>query len=117
MRGVEVLGIKETGPTAAEARLKSKLTGSQVLLIVRTEADAPHRISGIGLRPARRLHSGPGRSSGVNIQPVAIAGQRDPFAFLYTNSDDRTYGGPNDNGHSAANGPTSRAGHNRHFSH
>jgi CubicO group peptidase (beta-lactamase class C family) len=52
MRGVEVLGIKETGPTSAEARLKSKLIGDQVLLIVRTEAEAPHRIAGIGLRRA-----------------------------------------------------------------
>lgn len=53
MRGVELVSIKETGPTGAEARLKSKLTGSQLLLVVRTEADAPHRIAGLGLRPAR----------------------------------------------------------------
>jgi CubicO group peptidase (beta-lactamase class C family) len=52
MHGVELVGIKETGPTSAEARLKSKLTGSQWLLIVRTEADAPNRIAGLGLRPA-----------------------------------------------------------------
>jgi CubicO group peptidase (beta-lactamase class C family) len=52
MQGVEVVGIKETGPSAAEARLKSKLTGSLLLLVVRAEADAPHRISGLGLRPA-----------------------------------------------------------------
>ncbi len=53
MRGVEVLGIKETSSTSAEARLKSKLTGSHVLLVVRTEASAPNRISGIGLRRAK----------------------------------------------------------------
>ncbi len=53
MHGVELVSIKETGPTSVEARLKSKLTGSQSLLIVRTEADAPHRIASLGLRPVQ----------------------------------------------------------------
>ena len=50
MRGVEVLGVKETAPNAVEARLKTKLTGTEVVLFVHAETDAPHRISSWGLR-------------------------------------------------------------------
>ncbi len=76
MRGVELMGIKETGPTAAEAKLKSKLTGSQVLLIVRTETDAPHRITGLGLRPARTQ---PGEESAQKMTEAEMAKELDAF--------------------------------------
>lgn len=76
MRGVEVLGIKETGPTGAEARLKSKLTGNQVLLVVRTEADSPHRISGLGLR---RVNPEPGATSAKKMTEAEMAKELDAF--------------------------------------
>lgn len=76
MRGVELMEIKETGPTAAEAKLKSKLTGSQVLLIVRTETDAPHRITGLGLRPARTQ---PGEQSAKKMTEAEMAKELDAF--------------------------------------
>jgi CubicO group peptidase (beta-lactamase class C family) len=48
-RGVEVYGVQESKPNEVTLLLKSKLTGGWVALIVRTEAEAPHRIDGIGL--------------------------------------------------------------------
>lgn len=76
MRGVEVLAIKETGPAGAEARLKSKLTGSQMLLIVRTEPDAPHRIVGLGLRLARPE---PGAQPTKKLSEAEMARDLDAF--------------------------------------
>jgi CubicO group peptidase (beta-lactamase class C family) len=52
-RGVEFHSIQEAKPNEATVLLKSKLTGDWVALFVRTEAEAPHRISGLGLRPPR----------------------------------------------------------------
>jgi len=76
MRGVEVLGIKETGATGAEARLKSKLTGIQSDLIVRTESGAPHRITGIGLRMARSEKSA---GSAKKLTEKEMASELDAF--------------------------------------
>ncbi|MFN7930497.1 MAG: serine hydrolase domain-containing protein [Blastocatellia bacterium] len=54
-RGVEFQGVQDTKPNEATARLKTKLTGSAVALLVRVEAEAPYRIAGIGLREAKPL--------------------------------------------------------------
>jgi CubicO group peptidase (beta-lactamase class C family) len=49
-RGLEFHSFQEVKPTEATALFKSKLTGSWVALVVRVEAEAPHRITGIGQR-------------------------------------------------------------------
>ncbi len=84
LRGVEVLGIKETSPTSAEARLKSKLTGSQVLLVVRTEASAPNRISGIGLRRAKPE---PGAQPAKKLTETEIVKELDAFVQKLADAD------------------------------
>jgi CubicO group peptidase (beta-lactamase class C family) len=84
MRGVEVLSIKETSATSVEARLKSKLTGSQVALIVRTEANAPNRISGIGLRRARPE---PGTQPTKKLTEAEMAKELDAFVQKLADAD------------------------------
>src|ERR1041385_1177218 len=49
-RGVEVHSFQDTTPTQTTALLKAKLTGEWTALVVRVEAEEPHRISGLGLR-------------------------------------------------------------------
>lgn len=53
-RGVEFHGIQDSGSNEVTVLLKSKLTGRLEALLVRVEPDPPHRIAGIGLRPARK---------------------------------------------------------------
>lgn len=84
MRGVEVLSIKETSATSVEARLKSKLTGSQVVLIVRTEANAPNRISGIGMRRARPE---PGAQPTKKLTEAEMAKELDSFVQKLAEAD------------------------------
>ncbi len=84
MRGVELLGVKETSATEAEARLKSKLTGRQVVLVVRTEAQAPHRVSGIGLRPARPE---PGSQSAKKLTDEEMGSQLGDFVQKLATAD------------------------------
>ncbi len=84
MRGVEVLSIKETSATSVEARLKSKLTGSQVVLIVRTEANAPNRISGIGMRRARPE---PGAQPTKKLTEAEMAKELDAFVQKLADAD------------------------------
>lgn len=50
-RGVELHSFQDTKPTETTVLLKSKLTGQWMALLVRVEAEAPHRIDGLGLRP------------------------------------------------------------------
>ncbi|HEY1403519.1 MAG TPA: hypothetical protein VGB05_05290, partial [Pyrinomonadaceae bacterium] len=53
-RGVEFHGIQDSnGATGATALLRSKLTGDWMGLLVRVEANAPHRITGISTRPPK----------------------------------------------------------------
>lgn len=54
-RGVEFHGIQDTTPNEVTARLKTKLTGSWMAVMVHVEAEAPHRITGIGLRQPKPL--------------------------------------------------------------
>ncbi len=54
-RGVEFHGIQDSQPNEATARVKTKLTGSWMAILVRVEAEAPHRIAGIGTRPPKPL--------------------------------------------------------------
>jgi CubicO group peptidase (beta-lactamase class C family) len=49
-RGVEFQRIQDEKPGEALVVLKNKLTGGLQGLLVRVEAESPHRISGIGLR-------------------------------------------------------------------
>ncbi len=84
MRGVEVLGLKETSSTSVEAKLKSKLTGSQSVLIVRTEANAPNRISGIGLRRARPE---PGAQPMKKLTEAEMAKELDAFVQKLADAD------------------------------
>jgi len=51
-RGVEVQEILEATPTMAALVFRGKLTGSDMVLVVSAEADTPHRITSLGLRPA-----------------------------------------------------------------
>jgi CubicO group peptidase (beta-lactamase class C family) len=52
-RGVEFHGLQESSATEATALLRAKLTDDWMALMVRVEADAPHRITGIGMRPPK----------------------------------------------------------------
>lgn len=52
-RGVEFHSIQEAKPNEATVLLRARLTGQWIALFVRTEAEAPHRISGLGLRQPR----------------------------------------------------------------
>jgi CubicO group peptidase (beta-lactamase class C family) len=52
-RGVEFHSIQEAKPNEVTALLKSKLTGQWLALVVRVEPEAPHRISGLGMRPPK----------------------------------------------------------------
>lgn len=52
-RGVEFHSVQDAKPGEATALLKAKLTGQWLALFVRVEPEAPHRISGIGLRAPR----------------------------------------------------------------
>jgi CubicO group peptidase (beta-lactamase class C family) len=49
-RGVEFHSVQDGKPNEATVLLRARLTGDWVALFVRTEPEAPHRISGIGLR-------------------------------------------------------------------
>ncbi len=49
-RGLEFHGVEEAKLTEAILRVKQKLTGGWDGLVVRVEAEAPYRITGIGLR-------------------------------------------------------------------
>jgi CubicO group peptidase (beta-lactamase class C family) len=51
-RGVEFHGVQSSGTNEATLLVKSSLTGTWQGILVRVEANAPHRIIGIGLRPA-----------------------------------------------------------------
>jgi CubicO group peptidase (beta-lactamase class C family) len=53
MRGLELHGLEEGSATEVTALLRSKLTGEWLGLMVSVEAEAPHRIMDIGLRPAK----------------------------------------------------------------
>jgi CubicO group peptidase (beta-lactamase class C family) len=52
-RGVEFHSIQEAKPNEVTALLKTKLTNQWLALVVRVEPEAPHRISGLGLRPPK----------------------------------------------------------------
>ncbi|HZG53950.1 MAG TPA: serine hydrolase domain-containing protein [Pyrinomonadaceae bacterium] len=52
-RGVEFRGIQDSGANEATALLRANLTGDWMGLMVRVEADAPHLIAGIGMRPPK----------------------------------------------------------------
>jgi CubicO group peptidase (beta-lactamase class C family) len=60
-RGVEFHGVQDSGANEVTVLLKSKLTGRLEALFVRVEPEPPHRISGIGLRPARKPAGEPSR--------------------------------------------------------
>ena len=51
-QGFELYGIVESSEYGLTALVRSKLTGLWLNIIVRVSADPPHRIDGIGLRPA-----------------------------------------------------------------
>jgi CubicO group peptidase (beta-lactamase class C family) len=50
-RGVEFRGIQESSATEATALLRAKLTDDSMALRLSVEPNAPHRITGIGIRP------------------------------------------------------------------
>ncbi|HJQ26933.1 MAG TPA: serine hydrolase domain-containing protein [Blastocatellia bacterium] len=52
-RGVEFHSLQEAKPNEVTALLRSRLTGQWLALIVRVEPEAPHRISGLGMRPPK----------------------------------------------------------------
>jgi CubicO group peptidase (beta-lactamase class C family) len=52
-RGVEFHSVQDTKPNEVTVLLKAKLTGEWMALVVRVEAEAPHRIAGLGMRPPR----------------------------------------------------------------
>jgi CubicO group peptidase (beta-lactamase class C family) len=52
-RGLEVESVDGKSPTEASATVRSKLTGERMDIIVQVEAEPPHRITGIGRRPAK----------------------------------------------------------------
>ncbi len=52
-RGVEFRGIQDSGATEATALLRAKLTDDWMAVRVVVEANAPNRITGIGMRPPK----------------------------------------------------------------
>jgi CubicO group peptidase (beta-lactamase class C family) len=52
-RGVEFHSLQDAKANEATVLLKAKLTGEWLALAVRVEAEQPHRIAGIGLRPPK----------------------------------------------------------------
>jgi CubicO group peptidase (beta-lactamase class C family) len=52
-RGVEFRGIQDSSATEATALLRAKLTDDWMALRVSVEPNAPHRITGIGMRPPK----------------------------------------------------------------
>ena len=50
---IEVEGVDVASPTEATATVRSKVTEERIGLLVKVEAEAPHRIVGIGRRPPR----------------------------------------------------------------
>jgi CubicO group peptidase (beta-lactamase class C family) len=52
-RGIEFRGIQDSGATEATALLRAKLTDDWMALSVSVEPNAPHRITGIGMRPPK----------------------------------------------------------------
>ena len=52
-RGVEFRGMQDSDATQATALLRAKLTDDWMAIRVSVEPDAPHRITGIGLRPPK----------------------------------------------------------------
>ena len=84
MRGVEVLSIKETSATSVEARLKSKLTSNEVVLIVGTEANAPNRINNLG---QRRPRPEPGAQPTKKLTEAEMAKELDTFVQKLADAD------------------------------
>lgn len=54
-RGFEVGDVQDWGTSEIVMLVRSKLTGEWDGLLVRVEPDPPYKISGIGLRPAKKL--------------------------------------------------------------
>ncbi len=52
-RGFEIHGVQDSKPNEVTMLVKNKLTGGWDGLLVRVEAEAPHKIAGIGLRPPK----------------------------------------------------------------
>ena len=52
-RGWEYVKVQDWNPNEVLVLVKSKLTGSMDALLVRVDAEAPYKISGIGLRPPK----------------------------------------------------------------
>lgn len=76
-RGLEFHSVVEVKPTEALVRGKSKLTGDWEGLLVRVEAAAPHRITGLGLR---RVKPPAGEQLKAKLTEAQMAKELEAFA-------------------------------------
>jgi CubicO group peptidase (beta-lactamase class C family) len=83
-RGVEFHGIQDTQPNEVTARLKTKLTGSWMAILVRVEAEAPHRITGIGTRQPKPL---PNAAPAKALSKEQMARELDTFMKKLADAD------------------------------
>lgn len=74
-RGFEISGVQEAKPNEVTMLVKNKLTGEWDALLVAVEAEAPHRITGIGFRPPKP----PATSNAKKLSEKEIAREMEEF--------------------------------------
>jgi CubicO group peptidase (beta-lactamase class C family) len=86
-RGVEFQGVQEEKPESATVVLKSKLTGRLEAILVRVEAESPHRIAGIGLRRANPPANAASAAKPAPLSDEQIAKDLDAFVSRLAGAD------------------------------
>jgi CubicO group peptidase (beta-lactamase class C family) len=82
-RGVEVETVEQNSPAEVSAVVRHRLTGLRDLLLLRLEPEPPHRIAGIGVRPAPPA---PGTST-TPRSDAELAGALDEFVETLAQAD------------------------------
>ena len=82
-RGLDYQGVAETKPGEAQVRVRNKLTGEWVNLLVRTEAAEPYRITGLGLRPGQA----PADKKAKKFTPAQMTQELDALMTRLTDAD------------------------------
>ncbi len=83
-RGVEFQRVQDERPGEASVVLLNKLTGGFEGLFVRVEPESPHRISGLGLRPAKPPE---GAKSAAKLTDEQMARELDAFISKIAGAD------------------------------
>lgn len=83
-RGLTLGGIHGEGANEVTVRLKSTLTGGWEGLLVRVEAEPPHRIAGIG---ARRVEPPAGEARAGKLTEAQMAGELEAYVKKLADAD------------------------------